>query len=65
MQTYTQSLACIITTGCLKKERKKKWQCTKKSSRKKPDILENYLKLNIKFNLDIKNELKKCMKRRK
>lgn len=55
MHTYTQSLACIITTGCLKKERKKSRSVQKKSSRKKPDILENYLKLNIKFNLDIKN----------
>lgn len=45
--------------------KEKKWQCTKKVVGKKPDILENYLKLNIKFNLDIKNELKKCMKRRK
>lgn len=35
--------------------KEKKWQCTKKVVGKKPDILENYLKLNIKFNLDIKN----------
>lgn len=54
MHTYTQSLACIITTGCLKKERKK-LAVYKKVVGKKPDILENYLKLNIKFNLDIKN----------
>lgn len=46
-------------------EEKEKTGSVRKSSRKKPDILENYLKLNIKFNLDIKNELKKCMKRRK
>lgn len=37
----------------------------KKVVGKKPDILENYLKLNIKFNLDIKNELKKMYEKKK